>query len=599
MNTLIPGAHSVPYRPQQLSTSECGGRQGRRSRRAQRALPFAPPALAGTIPGAIGDVLAHVSALTSNLAVIFTLNQNTMREGDISVYKWIIGLILAAVPVQAQPNRKALWLTHPAEAPEAARMVSHKLSAGQLVQARSQRDGQISGRTHERMDQHHQGVRVVGGQLVSHQDSGSVLSVTGNFYENIQLDTTPSLTESEAQDIALRGEDEGAFVVGSAELVVLPLEERFHLAYSFHVRSPGGLFAVYVDAHSGAIVLRYDDTRTQSVIGLGIGTWGDEKKISVEMSGGEYRAVDVLRPFNIRTYNVKFDFRAWARLRAQGHFYIAKDSDNEWRDGAVVDAHTYSGYTYDYYFKRHGRYGIDDLGTAAANFVHFIHAGPHRYADNAFYYFPDNSMNFGDGDGVNTTFYSSALDIVAHELTHGVVHFTSSLIYLNESGALNEAFCDIIGTSAEFFFQPPGNGRNMADWVAGEDIFINFGPYFRSFSDPSSAGSYYPDHYSKRYTGTLDRGGIHINSSIASHAFYLMVEGGTNRTSGIAVNGLGRSQMDRIESVFYRAFTLYLVPSSNFSDARRATLLAARELYGQGSPEERVVTAGWNAVGVQ
>jgi len=79
MITLIPGAHSVPYRPQPLSTSECGGRQGRRSRRAQRALPFTPPGLAGTIPGAIGDFLAHVSALSSNLAVIFTLNQHMKR----------------------------------------------------------------------------------------------------------------------------------------------------------------------------------------------------------------------------------------------------------------------------------------------------------------------------------------------------------------------------------------------------------------------------------------------------------------------------------------------------------------------------------------
>ncbi len=78
MITLIPGAHSVPYRPQPLSTSESGGRQGRRSRRAPRALPFTPSALAGTIPGAIGDFLAHVSALTSNLAVIFTLNQHTL-----------------------------------------------------------------------------------------------------------------------------------------------------------------------------------------------------------------------------------------------------------------------------------------------------------------------------------------------------------------------------------------------------------------------------------------------------------------------------------------------------------------------------------------
>ena len=90
----------------------------------------------------------------------------------------------------------------------------------------------------------------------------------------------------------------------------------------------------------------------------------------------------------------------------------------------------------------------------------------------------------------------------------------------------------------------------------------------------------------------------HINSSIVNHAFYLMVMGGTNRVSGISVNGIGFEQMDRMERIFYRAFMYYLVPSSNFSDAREATIRAARELYGAGV-EEQTVRAGWNAVGVQ
>ena len=113
-----------------------------------------------------------------------------------------------------------------------------------------------------------------------------------------------------------------------------------------------------------------------------------------------------------------------------------------------------------------------------------------------------------------------------------------------------------------------------------------------------------PDHFSVRCVPpicveTFDNGGVHINSSIANHAFYLMVEGGTNRTSGITVNGIGRAQMDRIESIFYRAFFFFLVPSSDFSAARQATIRAAQELYGAGSPEEQVVRDGWRAVGVE
>ncbi len=211
-------------------------------------------------------------------------------------------------------------------------------------------------------------------------------------------------------------------------------------------------------------------------------------------------------------------------------------------------------------------------------------------------------MNYGDGDGVTFGAFSSSLEVVAHELTHAVTNVTSDLIYFNESGALNEAFSDIIGAAVEFFFEPRGNGRQMAEWLLGEDLFIDFGPAFRSLKNPMSVGD--SDHYSIRClpsvcTESFDNGGVHINSSIANHAFYLMVEGGINRTSGITVNGLGRGQMDRIESIFYRAFVFYLVPSSGFAAARQATLRAAGELYGQGNPEERVVADGWRAVGVE
>jgi thermolysin len=266
----------------------------------------------------------------------------------------------------------------------------------------------------------------------------------------------------------------------------------------------------------------------------------------------------------------------------------------------VVDAHAYSGYTYDYYFKRHGRNGLDDSGLAAINYVHFLPQSA-GYT-NAFYDSVDNSMNYGDGDGETFTFFSAALDVVAHELTHGVTDFSSALIYLNESGALNEAFSDIMGTATEWYFENPGQGRQQADWKVAEDLYIDFGPYIRSMENPKSMGD--PDHYSIRClppicTEDYDNGGVHINSGIANNAFYLMVQGGTNSTSGISVQGLGTAQRDRIESIFYRAFVFYLVPSSNFHDAREATLRAAGELYGEGSAEQTTVRQGWDAVGVQ
>ena len=316
-----------------------------------------------------------------------------------------------------------------------------------------------------------------------------------------------------------------------------------------------------------------------------------------QAAAGTFRAVDTIRPFGIKTYDVNFDFTSWNNFEANTDDFLATDADNEWHDGAVVDAHVYSGYTYDYYFKRHNRRGIDDSGFVAINFVHIF---PQSYGfNNAFYDPVDQSVNYGDGDGMESTFNSAALDLVAHELTHAVTDFSSDLIYFDEPGALNEAISDIMAVSAEFFFEPLGNGRQKADWVLFEDVYINFGEYDRSFSNPRRAHSIYPDHYSVRFTGDFDNRGVHINSSIANHAFYLMVVGGTNRVSDLSVEGVGFQQMNRIERIFYRAFFYYLVPSSNFSDAREATIRAAWELYGVGSVEEQTVRDGWLAVGVQ
>ena len=137
--------------------------------------------------------------------------------------------------------------------------------------------------------------------------------------------------------------------------------------------------------------------------------------------------------------------------------------------------------------------------------------------------------------------------------------------------------------------------------MLGENLFFSFGSVVRDMANPGASGL--PDHYSKRCLPPIcapefDNGGVHINSSIGNHAFYLLVEGGTNRTSNITVNGLGRAQADRAEAIFYRAFVFLMTPSANFSAARATTLQAARELYGEGSRGEQEVARAWTAVGV-
>ena len=141
--------------------------------------------------------------------------------------------------------------------------------------------------------------------------------------------------------------------------------------------------------------------------------------------------------------------------------------------------------------------------------------------------------------GRRVDYLAGALDIVAHELTHGLTDYTSDLIYRNESGALNEAFSDILGTSVEFFYQTPGTGLRQADYLIGEDVFRPGGAPIdvripRRMAIPTTTRS--------GYTGTDDNGGVHTNSGIPNQAFYLAIEGGTNRTSGLGVTGRRRRQ---------------------------------------------------------
>jgi len=200
--------------------------------------------------------------------------------------------------------------------------------------------------------------------------------------------------------------------------------------------------------------------------------------------------------------------------------------------------------------------------------------------------------------GQHWDYLAGAIDVVAHELTHGITDYTSDLIYENESGALNESFSDMMGTAVEFFYQQPGAGPMQADYLLGEDVITPGG--IRSMANPGAFGD--PDHYSKRLVtpndSAHDNGGVHTNSGIPNHVYYLAIEGGTNRTSGLSVEGVGQANREQIEKVMYRAFTQMMPSNATFSVARAVTIQAAVDLYGASSAAARAITQAWTAVGV-
>jgi Zn-dependent metalloprotease len=534
--------------------------------------------------------------------------------------RWLLVLVVACLAVPGRPlaqsprGSRAVAAVRTTEIRDMDAEITRQERLGALVLRSREADSLGNGRSVARFDQFYRGVRVIGGELVRQEANGQTLSVFGAVYPGIALDAAPALTADDAADVVAGLTGVRLPAARAPELVVLPLDAGgFALTWRARVMTPSDLVVYFIDARSGDVVLQYSNLET--AIGTGKGVYDDPKKISTTQRNGTYVAQDGMRPTAISTYDMKGN-RTRLEQIINGQVKpadsdYASDGDNDWTDPAAVDAHAYAGWTYDYWYARFNRQGLDNRNKAMLSFVHPVNRDDwasqpasviNLYYLNAFYA-GDGVMVYGEGlpqnvtaGGFRWTYFSAALDVVGHELAHGITDYSSNLIYRNESGALSEAFSDILGAGVEFYYQPVGSGYMKADYLVGEDLMSPIGG-FRSMANPAAFGD--PDHYSKRYTGAADNGGVHHNSGIVNHAFYLAVESGVNRTSGLSVTGVGAANRDKMEKVFFRAFTQMLPSNATFSLARAATLQAARDLYGSGSDAERALTQAWTAVGVQ
>lgn len=509
--------------------------------------------------------------------------------------------------------------------------VTSRLRTGDLRVVSVEQDPSLPARQVERMQQYHQGVPIFGAQIVRDSDAGVALSIFGEVPQTVELETRPVLDASAAERAVMALSGGGARLVRRMELNILPMTEGPpRLVYNAVVATPTDVFRLFVDANTGAQVLKYTEVQTQSAVGTGTGLVGGVKKMSVRSLTGSFVTDDRLRPPVLTTYDMRGNLLRTVSVAFDGAPLsaadLATDVDNIWTDIPVVDGHAYIGWTYDYYFKRHGRRGLDNRDRPIVTLVNGLRrengADP-SIPDELFGLFIVNAfwcgecgpggigvMYFGNGfpgnlvfpsTGQNWGYLAGSLDVAAHELTHGVTESTSNLIYMNESGALNESFSDMMGTAVEFYFQPVGAGLGQADFLISEDSIRTPNGIglqgLRSMVNPAAYGD--PDHYSIRDTGPADNGGVHSNSGIPNNAFYLAINGGTNRVSGLPVTGVGIANIEQIEKVFYRAFTLLLPANATFATARAATIQAARDLYPTTPAVVNAVTQAWTAVGVQ
>jgi bacillolysin len=440
------------------------------------------------------------------------------------------------------------------------------------------------GLTQTRYQQYVGDAEVLGGQITLLARGGQQVAVIGSHYPGLVPSNSVKLTASNARGIAERAIGaSGRWIV---KLAIDPSNGRQF--YKVENQRFDSRWFFWIDAADGKQLNKYNAIHT----GSGTGVKGDTKTVDSTFSGGVFRMVsgDGRRA----TYDAG---NAQQQSALPGTLFT--DSDDIWnaaRHPAAVDAHSYADVTDDYYLATFGRNSLDNNGMQIVSSVHF----KRRY-NNAFW--NGSQVTYGDGDGTGFLAFSGALDVVAHELTHGVTDFTSGLIYQNESGALNESFSDIIGNTVEQVAGTRDPGE--PDWLVAEDISLaaDTAPGFRNMGDPQEDAD--PDHYSERYTGTEDDGGVHTNSAISNHAYYLLVNGGRNAgcdTTGsdghqhtqdcdVMVNALG---LDTAADIFYNGFTS-LQENATIANARFATVAAAA-LYG--ATAEASTNAAWQAVGV-
>ncbi|WP_375760743.1 M4 family metallopeptidase [Corallococcus exercitus] len=301
---------------------------------------------------------------------------------------------------------------------------------------------------------------------------------------------------------------------------------------------------------------------------------------------GTYSLEDSTRGKGVATYDAK------NANTASGQTKIT-DNNDKWgeatdpaRAKAAIDAHYGAAATYDFLKDVLGRDSIDGAGEKLTSYVHVRN----NYV-NAFW--DGEKMSYGDGDGKQSGPLTT-LDIAGHEIAHGLTQRTAGLIYSGESGGLNEAFSDIMGTGVEWH-AAQSNPEVKWNWTVGESAWTptNGDPHdgLRYMNDPTK-DNYSIDNY-KNYPKQTE---VHGSSGIANNAFYLLVEGGKNRTSGLEVKG-GIGMEDGLK-IFGRALTTYMTPKTTFAQAREATIKSATDLYGADSNQVQKVKDAWTAVGV-
>ncbi len=448
---------------------------------------------------------------------------------------------------------------------------------------------------HVRTQQVHNNIPIEEAHYLIHEHPTKGTAMNGLLVRNLNINTVPEISEPDALNQALQTiksnkyawqdqkeeqllqqvqQNNLATYYPKGELIIVNLPQNnrssaYQLAYRFDIYSldPMERYYVYINAHNGQFIKKqsrlhdveeHATINTPPTIASGITHFYGHQSFDIEYDGTTYAMRDVAAEM----YNGNSSLN-----------YV--NTTNNWTDSTANTVYWCLEKTYDYFLNTHNRNSYDGNSSSIPAIVHYGNQW-----NNAAW--NGTHLLFGDGNSIPYV----AADIVAHEWTHGLIEHTANLTYQGESGALNEALCDIFGVIIE-------DQITTNDWVMGQEL-----GGFRNLSDPKLLGqpnTYQGDYW---YQGIWDNGGVHRNSGVMNYWFYLLTEGGNGTNDfGLSyhINGIG---MAKSAQIVYKALHDYLTPNSQYIDARIATLKAAENLYGINSLEYQTVIAGWCAVGL-
>jgi Zn-dependent metalloprotease len=472
------------------------------------------------------------------------------------------------------------------------------------------------GMVHYRYQQTINNIPVHNTMYIVHTKNGNVISMNGLLYDNNKLNTpqiSGMISENDALAGALRFVSAGKYMWQNAgaeknlkevtrnpdatyfpkgELFYIPENNKpaatnFHLAYRFDIyaQEPFSRNYVFVDALTGKVIHSSNRIHNSDVNATAATQFSGSRTIVTDSYNGSYRLRESGRGGGIVTLNAQTS----TNTNGSVDFTNATTTWNNVNaalDQYAPDAHLASEATYDFYKNNFGRNSVDGQGLQLVAYVHYD-----VKLENAFW--DGQAMNYGDGNSANNTKPFTTLEIGGHEITHGLTQYTANLDYQDESGALNESFSDCMGTAIRQSVKQNAN----VDYLIGDEL--GTGSAFRSMSSPKTYQQ--PNTYGGLYwaaAGGADNGGVHTNSGVQNYWFYLVAHGGSGTNDNqqrYAVTGIG---IDKTSAITYRNLTTYLVPTSQYADARTYSIQAATDLYGACSPEVITVTNAWYAVGV-